>query len=92
MYFYLEKMKSYLFEACLVGLLIKSMVTGSTIADALVLISLVISITYAKHYLVKPNVELSEEQATKLKEVESKVNNLMAANSIKRGIIGEIKK
>ena len=84
--------KSYLFELCLIALLVKTMISGSTIADALVLISLVVSICYAKHYLGKKETNLNDEQAEKLEQVSKNLNSLMAINSIKRGVIGDNKK
>lgn len=88
----LKRAKEYLFELCLVVLLIKTMATGSTIADALVLISLVVSICYAKHYLGKKKDELNEEQTEKLEQLSKNLQSLMAINSIKRGVIGDNKK
>lgn len=84
--------KKYLFELCLTGLLVKTMVAGATIADSLVLISLVISITYVKHYLVKKDADFTIEQTEKLEQVSKQVQSIMALNSIKRGgILGEKK-
>lgn len=84
--------KSYLFELCLVVLLVKTMAAGSTIADALVLISLVVSICYAKHYLGDKKADLTDEQVEKLEKLDKTVSSLMAVNSIKRGFLGETKK
>lgn len=80
-----EKLKAHFFELCLVALLIKTMIAGSTLADALVLISLVVSVCYAKHYLVKQKADLTEDQSKLIKDMEAKVNHLTLGQSFKRG-------
>jgi len=77
--------KSYLFELCLVGLLVKTMIAGSTIADALVLISLVVSIAYTKYYLGKKKADLTDEQNKQLEDLAQKMKNVLAGQSLKRG-------
>lgn len=80
----MEKIKSHLFEALLVTLLVKTMLAGSTFADAAVLVSLVVSICYTKHYLEKKKVSLDDEQLLRLDTVEKKVNTLTAGEAFKR--------
>lgn len=92
MIFKIKTLKLPLFEACLVALLGKTFLAGNTIADALVLISLVVSICYAKHYLGKKKADLTDEQVEKLEKLDKTVSSLMAVNSIKRGFLGETKK
>lgn len=87
----LQKAKEYLFELCLVGLLLKTMVAGATIADSLVLISLVVSVCYAKYYLGQKAADLTESQVEKLEDASRKVNNLIAAQTFKRGSLNEKK-
>ena len=80
----LKQAKEYLFELCLVGLLIKSMIAGATIADSLVLISLVISVCYAKYYLVKKQADFTETQVEMIQDASKKVNGIIAAQAFRR--------
>ena len=80
----MDKVKSHLFEALLVILLAKTMFSENTYADAAVLVSLVVSICYTKHYLEKKKVSLDDEQLLRLDTVEKKVNTLTAGEAFKR--------
>jgi len=82
---YVQKVKPYLFELCLIGLLVKTMLAGSTIADALVLISLVVSVCYTKYYLGKKKADLTDEQNKQLEDLSQKMKNVLAGQSLKRG-------
>lgn len=87
----LQKAKEYLFELCLVGLLLKTMVAGATIPDSLVLISLVVSVCYAKYYLGQKAADLTQEQVEKIEDSSRKINGLIAAQAFKRGSLNEKK-
>lgn len=85
MNFQIRSIKIPLFDACLIALLGKTFLTGNSIADALVLISLVISICYTKFYLGKKRADLTDEQTKLIEDTANKVRNMLAANSLKRG-------
>lgn len=91
MYIFNSKVKEHLFEACLVALLGRSMLIEPSIASALIVISLVVSICYTKHYLAKKAADLTESQVEKLEDASKKVNGLIAANAFKRGSLNEKK-
>ena len=61
------------------------MLAGSTIADALVLISLVVSVCYTKYYLGKKKADLTDEQNKQLEDLSQKMKNVLAGQSLKRG-------
>lgn len=87
-----SKFRENLFEGCMLALIGKTMLFGAGFPEALIVISLVVSICYAKHYLGKKKDELNEEQTEKLEQLSKNLQSLMAINSIKRGVIGDNKK
>lgn len=87
-----EKFRENLFEGCMLALVGKTMLFGAGFPEALIVISLVVSICYAKHYLGKKKADFTAEQVEKLDAVDKTVKSLLAANSIKRGFLGETKK
>lgn len=54
----MEKIKEHLFELAMLAVLLRSFIAGATMADALVLITLVVSIVYTKSYLSRKKVDV----------------------------------
>lgn len=92
MYFYVERAKKHILTGCMLALIGRSMLIEPSIAMALIIISLVVSICYTEHYLVKQKADLTEDQSKLIKDMEAKVNHLTLGQSFKRGVNDFIKK
>lgn len=80
----MDKIKGYLLELSFLLVLVRFIVTPSSISDALVLIALVGSIVYTKNYL-KSKTDLVEETHRKeFDEFKRKVEALTFQSGIKR--------
>lgn len=85
------KLKDWLFEGLLLALVGKAMLIEPSIASALIVISLVVSICYTKHYLAKKAADLTQEQVDKLDDAHKKVSGLIAAQAFRRDSNGQKK-
>lgn len=72
----LEVLKSNLFEVAFIALLVRFIVSGTSMSDALVLLGLIASIVYVKHFLTKHKTEKSDETTLRLEEMERVVSSL----------------
>lgn len=82
----MEKMTrilGYLPEMAFVGLTIRAMVMGTGIGDAVAILSLVLSIGYAK-YLNKSKVDEKAEIDKKIEDLSTQIQSLRMERAVKR--------
>lgn len=80
-----NKLKDSLLEISFVLLLARFLYAGTSISDAVVLISLVISIVYTKYYLRK-EADIQDEAATnELNELKRRVDALSMSAGLRSG-------
>lgn len=90
----MKKLSAYLLEVAFIALLVRTLVIGCGIGEALALISIVISIVYREYLakgIIQDKVELESRLELALKEVNekfddmsNKVNSLSMNQSMKR--------
>lgn len=81
----MTKLKENLLELSFILILIKSLITEISLPSALILITLVISIVYTKHFLVDKDKTQSDSTKAEMEAVNKKLNSLMLAVGMKRG-------
>lgn len=78
----MEKIKGYLFELSLLAIMGRSFLTGPTISDALVIITMVGAILYTKEFLNKKKIDDKAEIREELRVLKNEI----AALKLDRGI------
>lgn len=79
------QIKEHLLEIAFFTLLIRMLIPGAGIAEALALISVVVSIAYGK-YLNKDKVTQYEELKKQLEDMAAKVNSLAIEKSFRKPV------
>lgn len=80
----MNKLKENLFEVFLCLYSVRSFVVGPTLSDALIAVSLIISIVYAKSYLTKDKISDKEALDKELDAIKQSLAKLNLDNGIKR--------
>lgn len=88
----MEKVKNVFLEAILLSLVIKCLITNTQIGDAILGVSLVISICYKESFFKKNQLDSKDAVFAKLEELEGKITDITSSMSslkldraIKRG-------
>ena len=79
----MTELANFLPELAFIAFIIKSVIYGTGIGDALAIISFVISMGY-KHYLSKTKVDDVEDINRKIDAISAKIQSLSIDRSIKR--------
>lgn len=89
----MSNLKNYFLEVTLIALLVRCLISGTGIGEAIFAVSLVISITYKDHYIKKHAISEKDELVNKINEFDQKIlditsaiNSLKLNNAMKRGL------
>lgn len=77
-------LKDYLLELSFLILLIRFLIMGTSISDAIVLITLVISIVYTKNYLRKEQKVVDETVYNEINDMKKKIDSLSMSFGLRR--------
>ena len=77
-------LKDYFLETAFALLLIRALITGSSFPESLIAISLIVSICYIKHYLIKQKAELTSELEQEVDTMKKKVDAIAFNVGLKR--------
>ena len=77
-------LKDYLLELSFVVLLLRFLVMGTSISDAMVLITLVISIVYTKNYLKKEKQTVDDAVLVDIENIKKKMDTLSVGMGLRR--------
>lgn len=77
-------LKDYLLELSFLILLVRFLIMGTSISDAIVLITLVISIVYTKNYLRKEQQVVDETVSKEINEMKKKIDSLSMGLGLRR--------
>ena len=80
----MDKIKEHLFELAMLAILIRSFIAGASMADALVLITLVLSIVYTKSYLQRNKLDIEAEVLVVIKAVKEQLNMIKLDKGIRK--------
>lgn len=82
----LMQIKDYLLELSFLALLIRVVLLGAGIGESLALVSIVISMSYAR-YLNKSKIEDRDSLVAEINEIKNKVNSLTIERSLKPKVL-----
>ena len=80
----MNKIKENLFELGIFAFMCRSFVVGPSVSDALVLISLIISIVYVKHFLNRNKLLVEESVISDIKMLKEELNKIKLDKGIRR--------
>jgi hypothetical protein len=80
----MNKIKEHIFELAMLAVLIRSFIAGASISDALVLITLVLSIVYTKSYLNRKKLDIEAEVLADIKAVKEQLNMIKLDKGIRK--------
>jgi hypothetical protein len=86
----MNKIKEHLFELAMLAILVRSFITGASISDALVLITLVISIVYTKFYMNRKKLDIASDIIDDVKGLKEQISMMKLDKGIRKvGTLGE---
>lgn len=83
---YVNVVKDHLFEMAFVSLLVRVLVLGASLNEALIIISLLGTLAYVKHFLTKSKNDKDSLSEQEIKDIKSAVSALQFSAGIKRSI------
>ncbi len=88
----MNKIKEHLFELAMLAVLLRSFIAGASISDALVLITLIISIVYTKSFIFRKKVDVESEIVADVKALKEQLSMIKLDKGIRKvgAPIGEI--
>jgi hypothetical protein len=72
----MSKITEYLLELSFIAVLLRCLAFGATMGDAVICISLVISITYKNYYIIKNKIDDKEEIYKQLEDLKSAITSV----------------
>lgn len=84
----MEKISQNLFELATLCFMLRSFVVGPNISDALILISLIISIVYTKNYLNRNKLDLEKATYEDIKMIKNELSMLKLDRGLKKVAYG----
>lgn len=80
----MKEIKENLFELASFCFMVRSFISGPTISDALILITLIISIVYTKNYLNQNKLDLSNSVQDDIKLLKNEISMLKLERGFKK--------
>ena len=80
----MDKIKEHLFELAMLAILLRSFIAGASISDALVLITLIVSIVYTKSFIFRKKVDVETEIVADVKALKEQLNMIKFDKGIRK--------